>query len=299
MSDQKITIISAADYKYFPLLKELIASVRAQKICETMDINILDAGLTPENRDELQSMNVGVAQADWPAPLTVSKMQGRDYIKACVLRPFINQIFPGYDIYIWLDSDTWIQTPECIDLFVKGANKDRMACTILIDRAFPKAARMKWLGNLPFKPKSFYYSNAKKAFGGKTARTLFGYNVVSAGAFGLKAAAPHWQAWQNLITKALESGNPFTAEQLSLGVMAHIENLPMEYLPSTCNWPLEFPVLWDENSKQFVEPYLPHKPISLMHLSGYDEMRLDPSVKTTIKTTDNGNKEMSLRYGHF
>jgi hypothetical protein len=299
ISRKKITVVSASDHKYFPLLKELIASVNEHKGKHDFDISIFDAGLKNENKAELEQMGIKLYPAPWPAPLNGEKMKGREYIKACVCRPFINKNIPGYDVYLWLDSDTWVQDGEIFDLFLAGAAKGKMACTVLVDRAFPKSGRMKWLGPLPFKPRSFYYSNAKKAFGGKIARKLYGYNIVSAGAFALNADAPHWDHWQKLITKALEKGNPFTAEQLSLGIMAHNDGLPMEYLPSWCNWPLEFPVLWDGKQRKFVEPYLPHRPIGLMHLSGLDEMRLDPSVLTDVKTVDGADMRISMRYGWF
>lgn len=292
----KMTFVSSADKNYFPLLEELIASVNDHPAGKGFAFNIIDGGMTPDQIKALESNGAKVHQADWPAPLKAEDLKGKEYLKGCVLRPFIPQIIPNYDLYIWLDSDTWVQNWRAIELLIEGAQKDKMCCSILIDRAFPKSARIKWVAGLPLKPRSFYYSNAKKAFGRDMARILFGYNVVSAGAFALKKEAPHWKHWQNLISKALIKGNVFTAEQLTLGIMAHLDGLPMEYLPSWCHWPLNFDVLWDKERKLFVEPYLPHEPIGILHLSGLDEMRLNKSITKTIRTTDGQSEELSLRY---
>ena len=292
----KIALVSAADKNYFPLLEELIASVNAHEISARFDYHVIDGGLETAQKERLTRAGVQVHSADWPFPLNADKMRGREYLKGCVLRPYIPDIIPDYDMYLWLDSDTWVQNPKALALLIEGAEKDRMCCSILVDRAFPKSARVKWVGGLPLKPRSFYYSNAKKAFGKKMAKDLFGFNVVSAGAFALKGDAPHWAHWQNLIEKALVKGNIFTAEQLTLGIMAHLDGLPMEYLPSWCHWPLNFDILWDETRERFVEPYLPHEEIGILHLSGLDDMRLDKSITTEIKTLSGKTIDMSLRY---
>lgn len=292
----KMTIVSSADKNYLPLLEELIASVNAHPAGKEFDFNIIDGGLGAENIGKLEKLGAKVYQADWPAPLKAKDLQGKEYLKGCVLRPFIPEIILDYDLYIWLDSDTWVQNWRAIELLIEGAQKDKMCCSILVDRAFPKSARVKWVAGLPLKPRSFYYTNAKKAFGGQMAKNLFSYNVVSAGAFAMKKNAPHWKHWQDLISKALVKGNVFTAEQLTLGIMAHLDGLPMEYLPSWCHWPLNFDILWDEQRKLFVEPYLPHEAIGILHLSGLDEMRLDKSITKEIMTVQGQKKQMSLRF---
>ncbi|MGH6976466.1 MAG: hypothetical protein ACREED_05505 [Stellaceae bacterium] len=30
--------------------------------------------------------------------------------------PFLRRYFPGYDVYLWLDGDTWVQDAEAIEL---------------------------------------------------------------------------------------------------------------------------------------------------------------------------------------
>ena len=60
---KKNVIVSLADANYFPLLEELINSIRRFKESESIAICILDAGLTQEQKDKLNNKvyeNVGM-----------------------------------------------------------------------------------------------------------------------------------------------------------------------------------------------------------------------------------------------
>ena len=86
-----------------------------------------------------------IKNPDWPCPLPPDKIAGKEFLKACVCRPFLPQIFPGYDIYFWMDADTWIQNWAGPDLFLQGAARKKIALTSQADRAYPRAVRVKWL----------------------------------------------------------------------------------------------------------------------------------------------------------
>lgn len=294
----KICLVTSADQKYTPLLRELLASIHAhQQAGRTFaGIGIIDAGLAPEMRQELVNGGCMVVDGIWPIPLSARRIGGREFLKACVSRPFIPQLFPGFDVYVWLDADTWVQDWAAIDLLIKGAVKSDLAVVPQVDRAYGKTMRLSWLGPIPFRPRSFYYSNARKAFDGKIARRLFPFPTINAGVFAMRGDAPHWQRWQELIKQALQKGNIFTAEQLTLGIMVYLEGYAAERLPAWCNWLCENKPLFDAAQGRFIEPYLPHQPIGILHLSGFDSMRADPHVLTDIKCLDGSVQTMSLRF---
>ncbi len=295
----RIALVSGCDANYYPMLAEWLHSIRRFPQSRDMDICILDAGLTEKQRNALRPHVTAIVNPDWPCPLPASKVRGREFLKACVCRPFLPKIFPGYDTYFWMDADTWVQDWTGPDMFLQGAAKGRIALTGQVDRSYPRAVRIKWLGQIPYKVRGFYFSNAYKAFGFKTAKALLPYHVLLAGAFALNANAPHWDRWQELVIKALKKGKVFTAEQLCLGVMSYLEGFPFEILPAWTHWLCEFKPLWDEENKQFVEPFLPHNPLGILHMSGFDEMRLDRELKTYFKTLKNKEVMMSYRYADF
>jgi hypothetical protein len=291
----KILIVTGADHNYFPLMREMIYSVKKFPQAGQFDFAVLDGGLDREDLKWLRQ-NVNFVHApEWPNETAKKKAAGKNHLKSCVCRPWINTYFPGYDLYIWMDADTWVQDWSAIDLYIKGAANGKLAASGQVDRGYPRSTRIKWLGPLPIKLSGFYFSNAKRAFGLGIAKKLFPYHVLQAGVFALRGDAPHWKHWQELVLKAVKRGKVFTAEQLTMGVMCHLDGYPVEILPAWTNWLCEFPPPFDAVKGKFVESYLPHHPIGIMHISGYDQMRKDRSVLTELPKLDGSSYQGTLR----
>lgn len=296
----RVAIVSGCDANYYPLLVELIASIRQFKTAESMDICVLDAGLSDTQIRELEAVASAVRSPAWPPALPASRVAGMDYLKACVCRPFIRDLFPGYDIYVWLDADTWVQDWKAIATLIEGAKSgDRIAVTNGADRAYGKPVRISWLGRWPIKVKNFYSSNGLKPFGRAFAKRMVNEYVLSAGFFALHRDAPHWSRWQELVVEAAMRGKLFPAEQLSLGRLVHVEGYKAELLPAYMHWLCVRPPLWDKESGLFVEPYQPHETLGVLHLSGVDAVRADRSATTPIAATDGSTVELNLRFPGF
>ncbi|MCB9978881.1 MAG: hypothetical protein H6862_04685 [Rhodospirillales bacterium] len=300
----RIALISSADARYYPMLREWIESVRRFPQSRDMDICILDVGLTPAQIETLRPLVTGIERAAWPKKISARRIRGREYYKACINRPFLRDYFPNYEVYVWMDADTWVQDWEAVELFIRGAQRGKLAVAPQTDRGYPRTVRVKWIGHWPWKVRSFYFTNARLAFGFETARALLPRHVLQAGVFALRGDAPHWERWQDLILKALDKGKVFTAEQLTMGMMVHLDGYPAEILPAWCHWLCEFKPLWDEESKRFVEPFLPHKEIGILHLAGCDDMRMNRSVTTDFETLadltqDRKTLALSYRYPFY
>ena len=295
----KTVFVSGCDSNYFPLLLEWLHSLQRFKQADNFDICILDAGLTPPQIQRLKPHVKNIVNPEWPVKLPDYKIKG-EYLKACVCRPFLPQLFPGYETYVWMDADTWIQDWSCIELFLKGAEKEKITLTAQVDRSYPRGgARIKWLGRVPWKVRGFYFSNALRAFDFKTAKDLLSYHVLLAGMFALRADAPHWKRWQELVKQAMTKGKVFTAEQLCLGKMCYQEDFDYEILPAYTHWLCEFKPLWDADKNVFVEPHLPHEELGVLHISGFDEMRIDRTQTTDFKTMDGQTIQYSYRYPYY
>lgn len=291
--------ISSSDHNYFPMLWEWVHSIRSFPQSKAIDICILDAGLKSEQVQILEKAGCIVKDAQWPCELPSHKIAGKDYLKSCICRPFIPDYFPDYDRYFWMDADTWVQNWRGVEMFLKGAENGAIALTAQTDRAYARQVRIKWIGNIPRTIRGFYISNAPKAFGWKTAKQLYQYQVLLAGAFALNREAPHWKRWQTLMLQALKKGKIFTAEQLSLGVLCHLEGYDFELLPAYIHWLCEYKPQINQDSGKFVEPYLPNEEIGILHLSGWDGMRLDRSITTDFETLDGQSLSRSYRYPDF
>lgn len=298
----RITLVSGCDANYYPLLREWLHSVRRCPESAGLDVCILDAGLSAQQRAELAPQTQAIRNPEWPSPAVAKKADGREYLKACVCRPFLPDIFPGYDIYMWMDADTWVQDWRAVRTFLAGAidHPDRIVLSGAADRAYRRQARIKWLWRWPVKITSFYFSNARRPYGFATAKLLLTRYILSAGCFALSAGAPHWARWQALALVAMTKGKVFTAEQVSLGVLLHVEDYPHEILPAYMHWLCgQTPLVWDDANARFVEPYLPHEPIGIMHMAGVDDMRADHAVTRPYRTLDGRTVQLNYRYPHL
>ncbi|MFA7275933.1 MAG: glycosyl transferase family 8 [Pseudobdellovibrionaceae bacterium] len=294
-----IVIVSGSDHNYFPLLREMIQSIKRFPQARDFKFAVMDTGLTEEDLVWLRANVDYIHAPDWPTAIPAYKIRGRNYLKSCVCRPWINTYFPGHDVYVWMDADTWVQDWEGFALFLEGADRGKLAIAGQVDRAYPRAVRIKWLGPLPLKLRGFYFSNAKQAFGLKLAKKLYPHHVLQAGVFALRGDAPHWARWQELVLQSIKRGKIFTAEQLCLGVLCYLEGFSFESLPAWAQWLCEVVPPFDESKGCFVEPFLPNKTISILHISGFDAMRRDRSVLTTLTTTSGRSYEGTLRNPHY
>ena len=82
----------------------------------------------------------------------------------------------------------------------------------------------------------------------------------------------------------------------------YLDEVETEFLPMNCNW-IASNLLpkYDEDNKTFVEPYLPNNKIGIMHLAAglwkdQIDMRVDKSVKISVKTKKNLEIIKSLRF---
>lgn len=268
----------------------------------SVSIQILDAGLTEPQRQELNTLVDGVVAPSWPEGISEERTKGLGFLKACVCRPFLPNIFPGFENYVWMDADTWVQDWNATALFLDGTARypDRFIGTCSADRCYPRQLRVKWLWRMPFKVRNFYYSNARKPFGFEAARELLPRYTISAGCFALGAVAPHWERWQELALIAMQKGDLFTAEQVALGVLLHLEGFRYEMLPAYAHWVCGLSsLLWDEEQSLFVEPFLPHVPVGILHLSGVDDMRGSRTAKRELKTIKGEKIWKNIRYPYF
>ena len=109
--------------------------------------------------------------------------------------------------------------------------------------------------------------------------------------------------WQSILKKSLSSGNIFGSEGLAINIAVYVKEVEVEFLPLYCNW-IASNVLpkYDTDKNTFVEPYLPHNKIGIMHLAAGlwkegKDMRVNKDVKIIIKSTKGLNIQKSLRFG--
>ena len=105
---KKNVIVSLADANYFPLLEELVDSIKRFKESEKVAICILDAGLTSEQKEKLSKKVDEIKSAERDIEVPDFKVRGKEWLKSQVSRAFLPKYFPNYEKYLWIDCDAWV-----------------------------------------------------------------------------------------------------------------------------------------------------------------------------------------------
>ena len=289
----KNLIVSSSDENYSHLLKELYSSTLNLNV---YDFAVLDCGLSEDSKDFFKQKNIQILECKWDIDVPSYKVRGREYLKAQFSRFFLDLYFPGYENYIWMDSDTWIACPNTFDYYIQGSNQRGFAITPQVDRASPKLVNIKWFMNIPSKINSINFKNISKSISKDLAKKYAGHYTLNAGCFAYNKKYDGMKIIKKNLNTASRKGRLFGSDQVALAISLFEDNLDFELLPSYCNWLCEHHMpKFSLDKNTFVEPYIPNHNIGVMHLAGLDEDR-SGNVFHKISTTDKKIIEKSLRY---
>ena len=290
----KNLIVSSADDKYSLLIEELFQSTLKLK---NYDFAILDCGLDQTNKEKYKSRGVDIKIPNWEFKLPNYKIRNRNYLKAQFSRFYLHEYFPGYENYFWLDSDTWINCSETFEYYLKGVNEKGFAICPQIDRSSSRLLNIKWLLNFPYKINSINYKNISKSISKEMGKKYAGHYTLNAGCFGYNKNYDGLSVIHKNLKEASKKGRIFGTDQVALALSAFEDKLDFEFLPSYCNWICEHSMpKFCESRQVFVEPYVPHHNIALIHLAGLDNDRQNRDVLHEIITLSGNKIKKSLRY---
>ena len=261
MSERAI-VLTGGDAAYFSLLSECIGSLRATPEGRALALGVLDCGLTGEQRAWCSAQGAVLVTPQWdfdfPARATL-----KDGYKALTARPFLPRYFPGFDLYLWIDADCWVQQGDALQLFLAAARTGALAVAPEIHRSM-RHYQHAW-GEFAAVCGAAY----EACFGKETAERLIRYPMINAGVFALRADAPHWSGWAEVYRDALQRSTDLT-DQLALNVLVYDQGFKHEPLPSRCNWPVHHATpAWDAERALFVEPAMPYEPLGILHMTIY------------------------------
>ena len=300
---KKNVIVSLADANYFPLLKELVNSIKRFEQSKNIAICILDAGLTKEQKEDLLNEVDEIKPAEWDIKVPDYKVKGKEWLKSQVSRAFLPKYFPNYEKYLWIDCDAWVNDWNSVELYLKACDNGKLGITQTIGPGYKITSKVNWLfGKLAIIKSQNFKHAVKSKIGYDKARKLAFAPHINIGVFSLEKNSKGWISWQNNLARTLKAGNIFGSEGLAINISVYIDNLETEFLPLNCNW-ITSNLLpkYDNRKETFVEPYLPNYKIGIMHLAAGiwkdgKDMRVDKSVQIEIENLDNEKTLKSLRY---
>ena len=300
---KKNTIVSLADSNYFPLLDELIDSIKQFEASKDTAICVLDAGLSEEQKNKLLSKVDEIKSAEWDIKVSESKIKGREWLKSQVSRAFLPKYFPNYEKYLWIDCDAWVNDWQTIELYFKACDNNKLGITQTIGPGYKITSKVNWVfGKLAIIKSQNFKHAVKSKINLDKARKLAFAPHINIGVFSLEKNSKSWEIWQNNLRETLKGGDIFGSEQLAMNISVYHDNIETEFLPLNCNW-ITSNLLpkFDEVNNTFVEPYLPNYKIGIMHLAAgiwknNQDMRVNKDIKIEIQTLDGKILNKSLRF---
>ncbi len=278
----RILAISSADAAYFGLLRDMVLSVKRQTGLPALEFAFFDLGLTKPQLDWLRGHGDRILTPRPHFDLPASSVT--PLLLAFLVRPFLPSYAPGFDIYLWIDSDVWLQSPDALLAMIAGAEQRGMAIAHENETGYRFQL---WLFLWTAKHFLIGYGPARGAW-------LLSRPHLNAGIFAIARDAPHWDAWADRYRTAIERTGRLTPhDQFALNQAIYQGGLDVAILPASANWICDRGVpMWNDEAEAFCEPYTPYRVVSALHLAG-------PAKRTTyqIRRTGGGTFETMIRFG--
>ena len=295
---QNCVIVTGGDARYYPMMAELVASIRALFPAGGPDIAAFDAGLEPGQIAELRAQGVLVKDFVPTAPYLEEPLRKRRVVTMEFAKMWLDQYFPDHETIICIDGDAWVQERSAVEMLYGAAQTGALAIVARGGAYRERSLSVEWLFGFYPRIGSFTYKNAVSAKLPRDIRNKVGISpVLNAGVFAMRREAPHWQRLRYWQERVLRHGVPFTSGQLSLALVRHIDGMPAELLPTSVNYDRKWKV--NPETGKLVTFFYPYDPVGIVHMSDQKEVRFDPEATVEVPGTDGRSYRINLRFGHL
>lgn len=186
----ELAIVTSCDERYAPLAKGLILSLRAHGFpLEHQQLCLLDIGCAKQTLGWMNEHGVHVVRFDASRHIPFPTQHLPTHVAAMAFRPFMRDVFPGFRVYLWIDSDTWVQQADSIHLYHQLAASGLYPIVIspLIDVNY----------RLQFDARQFraHLEPIYQAIYGQQGLEMTWRPILGAGVFAMHRHSRIWQAW--------------------------------------------------------------------------------------------------------
>ncbi len=252
-------VVTGCDANHDVLTSELLMSLRRTS-ARAFTIGFLRVGdaPAPQSLTSQADIVVHVPLGD----LTVGPDEG--FQMACSgIKPRLPDIFPGYDIYIWLDGDTWVQNGVGLAQIAMCAPKADVCIHPQLDPNY-------FLCQYPDNYTLIVY---EKLFGAQERERLARFPMINGGVFGATATSPLWKKWQLALeevrARQIQEKSRFFSDQIPLHRLIYSGHLTICPLRAVNNWLVLHGVpRLDKSTGRLTAPSFPYEEINIVHLVG-------------------------------
>lgn len=281
-TDMRVLFVTAASESYASLLRGLVLSLQPWQPQPYTDLAVLDLGLADETRQWIRQYARHLAVPAWDLPVSETLRAQEPHARALTARPFLRDYFPGYDIYMWIDSDAWVQERYALDWYIAAAARGAMAITPQVHHAYQHT-----------QTSYAWRAQRMRAYFGKPGlQRLSWATYFNAGVFALPAKSSHWELWRQSFETGLNAcGGSICCDQTALNYCLWTNNVRVMPLPATCNWLCHLAAPgYDVARRRFCEPVVPGSALGILHLAANSKDR-----RIVVRSGD-GVREVGLRF---
>ena len=278
----KTTLCFSCNETYMPLCKGLILSLTAGalRFVKHQDISL-----------NFININCGYASLDW---LETVGVHVHDFARECYLpglptnqlpqwadaqlcRPFLPSVIPGYDCYIWIDCDTWIQGTDVLSTVIQCVSTVNDKILLCPDHHYGYLQHRN--KRYPFFTQGRWY---RELYSEDIVAKLSFFPMFNSGFFAMQGKSPLWDIWAKELTVIYsksysESSILHLAEQLALNRIIY-EMRAFIPLDPIFNYACGGSSIFLNSRDKLVVGYPPYQQIKIAHLisfSYYGKMYLD------------------------
>lgn len=268
----KLLIVSAADSNFFPFVKGLYLSLLACGFPESeTDLGFIDVSGDLSVTNWMRNKGIMARCPTEQVICQQTTQPAKSYTRGQSIRPFVPQLFPEYEFFLWIDGDAWVQRRRSIEILMESSrsNPDKVCLCPAVDVAYGKfyANYAEYLQT--------YFDVYKACYDEHVAKEMYGRAVLSSGVFSMSAKCEIWDAWKVQLRDVYSRDYTHTngvalhlAEQAALNVAAYRSGLfiPLE---ATHNFHCHDVALVerDKASGKVVIKSQPFREIGIVHLS--------------------------------
>ncbi|KPH87210.1 glycosyl transferase [Komagataeibacter intermedius AF2] len=286
-------VVTGCDHAYFHLVTELIASVRDHA---DTPIGVIDCGMTAQQVAQLTAWDIRVITPCLPDYAPKQAVRKRPSLAINISKLWLDQMLPEFDLFLWLDADTWVQDGHALEQMFAAGESRTLAIVPEIGAKIANLLGVRWICPGWMQIRSFLYKNASRARLPFHIRTRIGAKpLLNAGVFCLHRNATIWpvlRRWQALILP--RRGMAFTQDQLCMALAVYVDDQPVTFLDNSHNY--LGPWLLDERTGQLANLFFPHAPVGIVHMASQKAMRSALDNTMAIPTIQGGTAAVNLRY---
>ena len=254
-----LLVATACDVAHFELAEDLLVSLHAAGP-QRFGIGFVQLGTVPAPKsitDLVDEFRIASAEGE---------PHGADEgfeVSKLAIKARLPEFFPGYDIYIWLDGDTWVQNLAGIQQIADYAHVADLCAHPQLD---PNYLTCHY-------PDNYTLAVYRRLFGRETASQFVRFPMINSGVFGATARSPLWDRWRDAlqaIRSRLEGENArFFSDQIPLHHLIFSEKLTIYPLRAANNWLVNHcaPRI-DLTTGRLTVPSFPQEEINIVHLIG-------------------------------